>query len=180
MSIRGPLVPPGKAAGHCRTAGQAGCDGAVRGRGDCTSTRSRESTGEGRRAHWRLKMREIFHRELDQLVEQLVEMTRLVDTAMYRATTALLDADLALAESVIAADAAVDGFHRDLDERALELIARQQPVAGDLRTILASLRMSADLERMGDLARHVAELARLRYPRSPVPPELRSEEHTSE
>ncbi len=119
-------------------------------------------------------MREIFHRELDQLVEQLVEMTRLVDTAMYRATTALLDADLALAESVIAADAAVDGFHRDLDERALELIARQQPVAGDLRTILASLRMSADLERMGDLARHVAELARLRYPRSPVPPELRA------
>ena len=107
-------------------------------------------------------MREIFHRELDQLVEQLVEMTRLVDTAMYRATTALLDADLALAESVIAADAAVDGFHRDLDERALELIARQQPVAGDLRTILASLRMSADLERMGDLARHVAELAQRR------------------
>jgi len=119
-------------------------------------------------------MRETFHEELDRLIDQLVEMIRLVDTAMSRATTALLDADLALAEGVIAADKAVDALRKDLDGQALELVARQQPVATDLRTIIASLRMSADLERMGDLARHIAELARRRYPRSPVPPELRS------
>jgi phosphate transport system protein len=119
-------------------------------------------------------MRETFHEELDRLIDQLVEMIRLVDTAMSRATTALLDADLALAEGVIAADKAVDALRKDLDGQALELVARQQPVATDLRTIIASLRMGADLERMGDLARHIAELARRRYPRSPVPPELRS------
>jgi phosphate transport system protein len=119
-------------------------------------------------------MRETFHKELDRLVDQLVEMTRLVDTAMSRATTALLDADLALAEGVIAADQAVDALRQELDDHAFELIARQQPVATDLRTLIASLRMSADLERMGRLARHIAELAQLRYPRCPVPPELRS------
>jgi len=119
-------------------------------------------------------MRETFHKGLDRLIDQLVELTRLVDTAMSRATTALLDADLALAEGVIAADKAVDALRKELDGQALELIACQQPVATDLRTIIASLRMSADLERMGDLARHIAELAQRRYPRFAVPPELRS------
>jgi phosphate transport system protein len=74
---------------------------------------------------------------------------------------------------VIIEDKAIDTLRRELDELSLDLIACQQPVATDLRTIVASLRMTADLERMGDLARHVAELARLRHPRSAVPPELR-------
>ena len=86
---------------------------------------------------------------------------------------ALLDADLALAESVIAADDHLDQVQRDLEERVLELLALQQPVATDLRFIVTSLRISADLERMGDLARHVAKVARLRYPESAIPPELR-------
>jgi phosphate transport system protein len=118
-------------------------------------------------------MRDAYHEELDSIGDELVEMTRLVGSAMARATTALLDADLTLAESVIAADDTVDELQHTLDDRSLDLLARQQPVAGDLRTIITSLRMSADLERMGDLARHVAKVARRRYPQSAIPPELR-------
>jgi phosphate transport system protein len=120
-------------------------------------------------------LREQFELDLQSIDDQLVEMTRLVGSAMSRATSALLDADLAIAESVIAADEQVDALHVDLEERALVLIARQAPVATDLRVLIAALRMSADLERMGDLARHVAKLARLRYPRSAVPAELRAD-----
>jgi phosphate transport system protein len=120
-------------------------------------------------------LREQFEVDLKAIDDQLVEMTRLVGSAMNRATTALLDADLAIAESVIAADEQVDALQVDLEEKALVLIARQAPVATDLRALIAALRMSADLERMGDLARHVAKLARLRYPNSAVPAELRSD-----
>ncbi len=119
-------------------------------------------------------MRDAYHEELDALTERLVEMTRLVGSAISRASRSLLDADLTLAESVIAADDSVDALRDELDRRAFDLLARQQPVAGDLRTIITSLRMSGDLERMGDLARHVARVARRRYPESAVPPALRS------
>jgi phosphate transport system protein len=119
-------------------------------------------------------MRQQFAEELKGVTDQLVEMTRLVGSAMQRATTSLLDADLVLAESVIAADEKVDELNAALEERALSTMARQAPVATDLRLLVASLRMSADLERMGDLARHVAKIARMRYPESAVPPELRS------
>jgi phosphate transport system protein len=119
-------------------------------------------------------MREQFHDELAGLSDQMVEMTRLVGSAMARATTALLDADLTIAETVIAADEHIDALQVELEERALDLLARQQPVATDLRVIVTSLRISADLERMGDLARHLAKLARMRYPNSAVPAELRS------
>ena len=119
-------------------------------------------------------MRDAYHEELDALSDQLVEMTRLVGSAISRASRALLDADLGLAESVIAADDAINALRDELDHRALDLLARQQPVASDLRTIVTSLRMSADLERMGDLARHVARVARRRAPESAVPATLRS------
>ena len=119
-------------------------------------------------------MRDSYHDELDGISASLVEMTNLVGSAMSRATTALLDADLQLAESVIAADLAVDDLYHQVEERAFDLMARQQPVASDLRTLVTSLRMVADLERMGDLALHVAKVARRRYPGSAVPPELRS------
>ena len=119
-------------------------------------------------------MRDAFHEELAHTSERLVEMTRLTGSAISRATTALLDADLALAESVIAADEQIDAIQRELDDTALDMLARQQPVATDLRIIVTGMRMSADLERMGDLARHVAKVARRRYPDSAVPPELRA------
>lgn len=119
-------------------------------------------------------MRDAYHEELDSIGDGLVDMARLVGSAMGRATTALLDADLTLAESVISADEKVDTIHHELDNRAINLLARQQPVATDLRIVVTSLRMSADLERSGDLARHVAKLARLRHPDSAVPGDLHS------
>ncbi len=119
-------------------------------------------------------MRETFHEQLESLTDDLVEMTRLVESAMARAATALLDADLALAETVISADEAVDLLRESLDQRAFDLMARQQPVATDLRALIAALRMSADLERMGDLARHVAKVARRRHPESAIPAQLRA------
>jgi phosphate transport system protein len=118
-------------------------------------------------------MRDVYHEELDSVGHTLVEMAGLAGSALERATRALLGADLALAEAVIAADDAVDALQRELDVRVLDLIARQQPVAGDLRTLVTSLRMSADLERMGDLARHIAKVARRRYPQPAIPDELR-------
>ncbi|GAB3452873.1 phosphate signaling complex protein PhoU [Kineococcus endophyticus] len=118
-------------------------------------------------------MRNVYHDELSGLVDTLVEMTQLAESAMTRATTALLDADRELAETVISADRRIDDLQRDLEERAVDVLARQSPVATDLRVVVTALRMSSSLERMGDLARHVAKLARLRYPTAVVPAELR-------
>ena len=119
-------------------------------------------------------MRTSFHEDLNKISDQLVEMTRLTGSAMSRATTALLDADLHLAEGVIAADEQIDMLRRELDELSIALLARQQPVATDLRMVVTAMRMSSDLERMGDLARHVAKVARLRYPASAIHPVMRS------
>ena len=119
-------------------------------------------------------MRDAYHDDLDGISKALVDMTALVGSAMARATTALLDADLQLAETVITADDAVDALYHQVEEQCFDLMARQQPVASDLRMLITSLRMVADLERMGDLALHVAKIARRRFPASAVPPELRS------
>ena len=117
-------------------------------------------------------MREQFQAELDGVSATLVQMAGLVRVAMDNATTALLTADLKLAEKVIADDSIIDEMQHELDARTINLIARQSPVASDLRTLVTSLRMSADLERMGDLAHHIAKSARMRYPATAVPPEL--------
>ena len=117
-------------------------------------------------------MREQFQEELDAVSATLVQMAGMVKTAMENATTALLTADLTLAEKVIADDLIIDEMQHELDARTINLIARQSPVATDLRTLVTSLRMSADLERMGDLAHHIAKSARMRYPATAVPPEL--------
>ena len=119
-------------------------------------------------------MRDAFHEDLDRISDQLVEMTRLASSAMSRATTALLDADITLAESVIENDVQIDQLREDLDMLAIQLLARQQPVATDLRIVVTAMRMSSDIERMGDLARHVAKVARLRFPHSAVPADLRA------
>ena len=118
-------------------------------------------------------MRDSFHKDLDKVSEQLVEMTRLARSAISHATTALLEADLHLAESVIASDEKIDALRRELDEHSVDLLARQQPVATDLRMVVTSMRMGSDLERMGDLARHVAQVARLRYPDCAIHPVMR-------
>ena len=118
-------------------------------------------------------MRDIYHDELDDIGRQVVEMTNLVAIAMERATQALLDANLALADQVIADDRRIDALRSELEDRSFQLIAQQQPVATDLRVLISTIHLSADLERMGDLAHHVAKIARLRYPDRAVPPEAR-------
>lgn len=117
-------------------------------------------------------MRDAFHDDLDSINQTLVEMSTLVAGAMGRATTALLSANLEVSEEVIADDDRIDAIQHDLDNKTLEVMARQQPVASDLRNLVTSLRMSADFERMGDFAHHIARIARMRYPNTAVPAEL--------
>ena len=119
-----------------------------------------------------MSMRDAFHEELDAIQATLVTMGEMVSTAMTRSTEALLKADVKLAEQVISDDEKLDTIQHDLEARAINLMARQQPVAQDLRILVTSLRMSADLERMGDLCHHIAKLARMRYPEVAVPAEL--------
>lgn len=92
-----------------------------------------------------------------------------VRAALDQATHALLTADVAAAESVISGDLAIDEARERIEDESFEILARQAPVAGDLRMLVASLRMVADLERMGDLSVHVAKVARLRFPTQAVP-----------
>jgi phosphate transport system protein len=117
-------------------------------------------------------VRDAYHDELDAITDQLVEMTRLVGEAIALATQALLTSDLAVAEGVIDGDEAVNRLHENVERRTVDLIARQQPVAGDLRALTTGLRITSDLERSGDLAVHVAKLARRKFPACAVPDEL--------
>jgi phosphate transport system protein len=119
-------------------------------------------------------IRSIFQEELDAVSQTLVDLTKMVSDSINKATTALIDANLSLAEEVITFDEKIDQIQHDLDARIIDIIARQQPVATDLRALITALRMSADLERMGDLAHHVAKVARLRHPGSAVPLELQT------
>ncbi len=114
-----------------------------------------------------------FDDELARTNDELVEMTRLAGSAMNRATQALLDADLTLAESVIAADARIDTLSDTIERECLRMIADFAPTGDQLRLVFGSLRIAASLERMGDLAEHVAKQARLRFPRLSIPQELR-------
>ncbi len=114
-------------------------------------------------------MRNQYQQQLTQVLAELVEMTGEVRLALKHATRALLDADAAAAEEVISGDLAIDAARERIEDDSFEILARQQPVAGDLRMLVASLRMVTDLERMGDLAVHVAKVARLRYPTRAVP-----------
>ena len=90
-----------------------------------------------------------------------------------KATRAFATSDVALAEEVIADDAKIDELAVALDEQAIEILARQQPVARDLRVVVTALRVSASLERMGDMSEHIAQLARLRFPERAIPKGLK-------
>jgi len=114
-------------------------------------------------------MRDAYHDSLDAITDELVSMSRLVATMMHRASAALLEADRERAEAVIESDVEIDSINQEVELAATELIALQQPVATDLRMVLAAMRNSTTLERMGDLAQHVAKTARMRYPDSAVP-----------
>ena len=109
-------------------------------------------------------MREVFHDTLEDIQGRLAEISELVTEAIEKATAAFASGDVSLAEDVIANDDRID---------AIETLAMQQPVAQDLRVIVTALRVSASLERMGDLAEHIAQLVRSRYPERAIPKGLK-------
>lgn len=119
-------------------------------------------------------MREVFQAELREVQDRLVEIATLVSVSMENATRAFNESNVSLAETVIAEDERIDVAALELDELAIQILARQQPVARDLRIVVSALRISASLERMGDMAEHIAQLARYRFPDKVVPKSLRS------
>ncbi|MDO4241231.1 MAG: phosphate signaling complex protein PhoU [Microbacteriaceae bacterium] len=114
-------------------------------------------------------MRIVFQQELSDVQAGLVEIAELVTTAIEGATRAFTTSDVTLAQLVIENDKKIDDLALSLDEKVTDILARQQPVASDLRLMVSALRMSSSLERMADLAQHIAELARYRYPTSAIP-----------
>jgi len=122
-------------------------------------------------------IRSVFQEELDGVSQSLVDLSKMVSDSINKATHALIDAELKTAEEVISSDEKIDTFQHELDARIIDIIARQQPVASDLRALVTALRMSADLERMGDLSHHIAKVTRLRHPEPAIPSELRDLVH---
>jgi phosphate transport system protein len=117
-------------------------------------------------------VRETYQQELDRIETGLVEMAGLVAAAIRTTGPALEHTDLEQAQDVIAGDAAIDALQAEVDERVIRVLSLQGPVAGDLRLLVSALRISASLERMGDLARHIGQLTRLRYPLAVIPEPL--------
>lgn len=119
-------------------------------------------------------MREVFQQELREVQDRLVDIAALVQKSIENAVSALNESNVTLAETVIADDDKIDELTVSLDELAINILARQQPVARDLRIVVSALRISASLERMGDMSEHIAQLARYRFPEKVVPKTLRS------
>jgi phosphate transport system protein len=117
-------------------------------------------------------MREGFQDDLNRLTARLADMCDAAAAAVRDATSALLEADLVLAQQVIAADDALDAQRAQCEEDAYALLALQAPVAGDLRRVLAVVYCAEKIERMGDLAAHIADTARFAHPSPAVPAEL--------
>ncbi len=118
-------------------------------------------------------MREVFQNELHEVQDRSVEIAESVAIIMTKASTAFLKSDVATADEAIALAEANENKALALDELVIRILARQSPVARDLRILVSALRMSASLERMGALAGHIATIARYRYPGSAVPQSLR-------
>jgi phosphate transport system protein len=108
-----------------------------------------------------------------EIDKTLVSMAELVGKSISLATFALLEDDLAAAEKVIASDKLVDELNLEIEEMSSRIAALQAPVATDLRLVMGSIRIAGSLERMGDLAVHVAKQVRLRYPNPSIPTELK-------
>ncbi|KQM15743.1 phosphate signaling complex protein PhoU [Plantibacter sp. VKM Ac-2880] len=119
-------------------------------------------------------MREVFQQSLREVQDRLVEIAELVTISIEKATQSFGNSDVAVAEEVIANDNRIDQLAIELDELAIDILARQQPVARDLRIVVSALRISASLERMGDMAEHIAQLSRYRFPDKAVPKGLRT------
>ncbi|GAA0908100.1 phosphate signaling complex protein PhoU [Pseudonocardia zijingensis] len=117
-------------------------------------------------------MRDVYQEQLDELAGALAGMCTQVADAMSKATRSLLEVDLQLAEEVISEDVRVDEIRAQAEERAFALLALQAPVATDLRIVVSAIHGAGDIERMGDLALHVAQAARRRHPHPVLPDEV--------
>jgi phosphate transport system protein len=114
-----------------------------------------------------------LERDLDRLQQRIVGYAGLVEEAIYKAVRAMQDHDTDQAQEVVDGDEAIDRGENEVTEECLKLLALHQPVAGDLRRIATTLMITTDLERMGDLAKHIAEAAvALAGPRYPIPAKL--------
>ena len=98
-----------------------------------------------------------FDEELDNVDRLIRDMSDLAGSMLKAATRSLIESDNAMAQRVISEDAIMDARQRELDECAITLIAKRQPMAQDLRAVVGALRMGADLERIGDLAKNIAK-----------------------
>ena len=117
-------------------------------------------------------MRIAFHEHLDALTRSIGDMCGLAGTAMHQATQALLDADIVLAETVISDHQNFVNQAAQAESDAFTLLALQAPVAADLRAVFSSLQNVADVDRMGALARHVAQTTRRRHPSHAIPDDV--------
>lgn len=118
-------------------------------------------------------MRVIFNEEMKSVATNIERMAELVAKAMNDAGNALINADLDAAQTVIDNDADLDALESSVIDQCLTLLARQNPVATDLREVVATMRLAATFERMGDLTSHVAQIARRTWPDSAIPDEAR-------
>lgn len=114
-------------------------------------------------------MRIEFRQQLDALNADLARMCELAGEAMQRATLGLLTVDLEAAERVLTDLEILARMRRDVDQAALSVLARQAPVASDLRAVVAAVHITSDADRMGGLAAHVARIVRRRHPASAIP-----------
>lgn len=118
-------------------------------------------------------MRVIFNEEMKAVADDLDRMAQDVHKAIYGAGDALLNADVEAAQAVIDGDIEIDALESGVIDQCVKLLAKQNPVATDLRVVVSTLRLAATFERMGDLARHIAEAARRTYPQCPLPDEAK-------
>ncbi len=114
-----------------------------------------------------------IERQIEHLKERILRVGTLVEEAISKSITALINRDTHLAQRVMASDEDIDRMEVEVEEECLKILALYQPVAADLRFVVSVLKINNDLERMGDLAVHIAKVARLRYPESAIPAELR-------
>jgi phosphate transport system protein len=118
-------------------------------------------------------MRETFRAELDSLIEDLARAARLAGQMMTNASTALSQAELGLAELVISEEGDIKALCEDMDQRCVKLLVLQAPVATDLRMVVAAMHAVGDVQRMCNLAQHIAKIARMKHPAVPIPDDVR-------
>lgn len=111
-----------------------------------------------------------FQEELALLQQRLLSMGGLAEDRVADAVTSLADRDMDLVHRILTGDAAINQLHVEIDDRCFKLLALHQPMAADLRTIVAAVKINSDLERVGDLAVNIAEAARRYLQHAPVKP----------